>query len=75
MGHFDSVMIVDAHRHAAWRDSRGAQSQCLAPTPPEVVVPVRSVLPLDGSPAVNLTTPAETTVLSVQGDLIATDGI
>lgn len=68
MGHSDSVIVVDAHFPAA----RIAHRLVSLPgtTAPEVFDAVRSVLPLDTSPAVDLMTSADGTVLDVQKQLM-----
>ncbi|GGE98887.1 RbsD/FucU family protein [Mycetocola zhadangensis] len=69
MGHSDTVFIVDAHFPAA----RLAHRLVTVPgaTSPAVLEAVRSVLPLDDSPAVDLMTSADGTVLDVQRELLA----
>lgn len=73
MGHSDTVIIVDAHFPAA----RLAERLITLPgtTSPEVLAAVRSVLPLDDSPAVDLMTSIDGTVLDVQRELIEAAGV
>ena len=73
MGHSDTVIIVDAHFPA----SRLAERLITLPgtTSPEVLEAVRSVLPLDDSPAVDLMTSADGTVLDVQKELLTAAGV
>ena len=73
MGHSDTVIIVDAHFPA----SRLAERLITLPgtTSPDVLEAVRSVLPLDDSPAVDLMTSADGTVLDVQKELLTAAGV
>lgn len=73
MGHSDTAIIVDAHFPA----SRLAKRLVTLPgtTSPEVLEALRSVLPLDDTPAVDLMTSADGTVLDVQKDLLAAAGV
>ena len=73
MGHSDTVIIVDAHFPA----SRLAERLITLPgtTSPEVLEAVRSVVPLDDSPAVDLMTSADGTVLDVQKELLTAAGV
>lgn len=73
MGHSDTVIIVDAHFPA----SRLAERLVTLPgtTSPEVLEAVRSVLPLDDSPAVDLMTSADGSVLDVQKELLSAAGV
>jgi L-fucose mutarotase len=64
MGHSDAVVIADAH-FPAW--AIGERVVDLpGTTTPEVVAAVRSVLPLDDAPALDLMASADGTVLEVQ---------
>ncbi|MGW8482972.1 RbsD/FucU family protein [Microbacterium sp. NPDC055903] len=69
MGHSDAVVVADAH-FPAWAlgervlDLPGATS-------PEVVAAIRSVLPLDDAPGLDLMETADASVLPVQEELIA----
>lgn len=73
MGHSDTAIIVDAHFPAA----RLARRLVSLPgtTAPEVLEAVRSVLPLDDTPAVDLMTSADQSVLTVQQQLVAAAGV
>lgn len=72
MGHSDSVVIADAH-FPAW--ALGAHVIDLpGTTTPEVVAAIRSVLPLDDAPGVDLMTSADGAVLDVQHELMAAAG-
>ena len=73
MGHSDTVIIVDAHFPA----SRLAERLITLPgtTSPEVLEAVRSVLPLDDAPAVDLMTSADGSVLDVQRELLSAAGV
>ncbi|GGM60998.1 RbsD/FucU family protein [Microbacterium saperdae] len=72
MGHSDSVVIADAH-FPAW--ALGARVVDLPGTStPEVVAAIRSVLPLDDAPGIDLMTSADGTVLDVQHELMAAAG-
>jgi L-fucose mutarotase len=73
MGHSDTAMIVDAHFPA----SRLAKRLVSVPgiSSPEVLEAVRSVLPLDDTPAVDLMTSADGSLLEVQGQLLAAAGV
>ena len=72
MGHSDSVVIADAH-FPAW--ALGARVVDLPGTStPEVVAAIRSVLPLDDAPGIDLMTSADGAVLDVQHELMAAAG-
>ena len=72
MGHSDSVVIADAH-FPAW--ALGARVVDLpGTTTPEVVAAIRSVLPLDDAPGIDLMTSADGAVLDVQHELMAAAG-
>lgn len=73
MGHSDSVVIVDAHFPAF----RLANRLVTLPgtTAPEVLAAVRSVLPLDDTPAVDLMKSADGTTLPVQEELMTAAGV
>ncbi|SEB75635.1 L-fucose mutarotase [Paramicrobacterium humi] len=73
MGHSDSVIVVDAHFPAA----RIAKRLVTLPgtSSPEVLAAIRSVLPLDDTPAVDLMTSADGSVLDVQRELMASAGV
>jgi L-fucose mutarotase len=72
MGHSDAVVIADAH-FPAW--AIGARVVDLpGTTTPEVVAAVRTVLPLDDAPALDLMASADGEVLDVQRELAAAAG-
>lgn len=73
MGHSDSVMIVDAHFPA----SRLAKRLVTLPgqSSPDVLAAVRSVFPLDDTPAVDLMTSADESIINVQEELLAAAGV
>lgn len=72
MGHSDAVVIADAH-FPAWAlgervvDLPGTSS-------PEVLAAIRTVIPLDDAPGLDLMTSADGEVLDVQHELIAAAG-
>ena len=68
MGHSDAVVLADAHFPA----DRIASRLVLLPTlgTPEVTRAVRTVLPLDDAPAVDLMRSADGEQLPVQADLV-----
>ncbi|TFC74019.1 transport protein RbsD/FucU [Cryobacterium sp. TMS1-20-1] len=68
MGHSDKVIVVDAHFPAARLANRLVELP--GTTAPEVLAAIRSVLPLDDSPAVDLMTSADGAVLPVQTELL-----
>jgi L-fucose mutarotase len=69
MGHSDAVVLADAHFPA----DRLARRLLVFPglPTPDVLAAVRSVVPLDDAPAVDLMTSADGTRLPVQEELIA----
>lgn len=73
MGHSDAVCLADAHFPA----ERLAERFVVLPglTTPDVMRAVRSVLPLDDAPAVDLMTSADGSVLPVQEQLMAAAGV
>lgn len=73
MGHSDTAMIVDAHFPA----SRLARRLVTIPgvSSPDVLSAVRSVLPLDDAPAIDLMTSADHSVLEVQEQLLVAAGV
>lgn len=72
MGHSDSVVIADAH-FPAW--GLGARVIDLpGTTTPEVVAAIRTVLPLDDAPGIDLMESADGEVLDVQRELMAAAG-
>ncbi|MDR7183755.1 L-fucose mutarotase [Microbacterium trichothecenolyticum] len=73
MGHSDAVVIADAH-FPAW--AIGARVIDLpGTTTPEVLAAVRSVVPLDEAPALDLMASADGEVLDVQRELAAAAGV
>ena len=73
MGHSDIVVIVDAHFPSARLANRLVHLP--GTTAPEVLAAVRTVLPLDDTPAVDLMESADGTVLAVQNELITAAGV
>lgn len=73
MGHSDAVAVVDAHFPA----SRIGRIVIDLPgtTSPAVLEAVRSVIPPDEAPALDLMTSADGTVLPVQHELAAAAGV
>lgn len=72
MGHSDAVVVADAH-FPAW--GIGARVVDLpGTTSPEVVAAIRTVLPLDDAPGLDLMTSADGEVLAVQRELMAAAG-
>ena len=73
MGHSDAVVIADAHFPAA----ASARRLVTLPgtTTPAVVTAIRSVLPLDDAPALDLMRSADATVLPVQRELMDAAGV
>lgn len=68
MGHSDAVVVADAH-FPAW--ALGERVIDLpGTTTPDVVAAIRSVLPLDDAPALDLMESADATVLDVQRELM-----
>ena len=72
MGHSDAVVIADAHFPAWAIGSRVVDLP--GTTTPEVVAAVRTVLPLDDAPALDLMASADGEVLDVQRELAAAAG-
>ncbi|MGX5772345.1 RbsD/FucU family protein [Microbacterium trichothecenolyticum] len=73
MGHSDAVVIADAH-FPAW--AVGARVVDLpGTTTPAVLAAVRSVVPLDDAPALDLMASADGEVLDVQRELAAAAGV
>lgn len=73
MGHSDAVAVVDAHFPAA-RVGR-VVIDLPGTTAPEVLTAVRTVLPPDDAPALDLMTSADGAVLPVQHQLMAAVGV
>ncbi|MDQ0728138.1 RbsD/FucU family protein [Microbacterium sp. W4I20] len=72
MGHSDAVVIADAH-FPAW--GLGARVIDLpGTTTPEVVAAIRTVLPLDDVPGIDLMASADGEVLDVQQELMDAAG-
>lgn len=72
MGHSDAVVVADAH-FPAW--AIGARVVDLpGTTTPQVVAAIRTVLPLDDAPALDLMASADGAVLEVQRELAAAAG-
>ncbi|WP_447948580.1 RbsD/FucU family protein [Microbacterium maritypicum] len=72
MGHSDAVVVADAH-FPAW--GLGARVIDLpGTTTPEVVAAIRTVLPLDDAPGIDLMASADGEVLDVQNELMAAAG-
>jgi L-fucose mutarotase len=73
MGHSDSVVVADAHFPAA------AVAQRLVTLPgtttPEVLAAIRTVIPLDDAPSLDLMASADGDVLPVQEELMAAAGV
>src|SRR5262245_13819373 len=72
MGHSDAVVLADAHFPAARLAERLLVFPGLAT--PDVLAAVRTVIPLDDPPALDLMTSADGTRLPVQEQLIAAAG-
>lgn len=72
MGHSDAVVIADAHFPAWGLGERVVDLP--GTTTPEVVAAIRSVLPLDDAPGIDLMTSADGDVLDVQRELMAAAG-
>ncbi len=73
MGHSDAVAVVDAH-FPATRIGR-VVIDLPGTTAPEVLTAIRSVLPPDDAPALDLMTSADGAVLPVQQELMAAVGV
>ncbi|UWF77340.1 MULTISPECIES: RbsD/FucU family protein [Microbacterium] len=72
MGHSDAVVVADAH-FPAW--ALGTRVIDLpGTTTPEVVAAIRTVLPLDDAPAMDLMESADGEVLEVQRELMDAAG-
>jgi L-fucose mutarotase len=72
MGHSDAVVLADAHFPA----DRLARRLLIFPglSTPDVLTAVRSVVPLDDAPSLDLMTSADGTRLPVQDELVAAAG-
>lgn len=73
MGHSDSVVVADAHFPAARLGHRSVDVPLLEA--PRVLRALRSVLPLDDAPAVDLMGTPQGDLLPVQLDLLAAAGV
>lgn len=73
MGHSDAVVITDAHFPAARFARRLVTLPALST--PDVLRAIRTVLPLDDAPALDLMSSADGRRLSVQNELIDAAGI
>jgi L-fucose mutarotase len=69
MGHSDAVVLADAHFPASNLASRLLTFPGV--TTPELLAAVRSVIPLDDSPSLDLMTSADGSPLPVQDELVA----
>ncbi len=72
MGHSDAVVVADAHFPASALGARVVELP--GTTTPDVVAALRTVLPLDDAPALDLMTSADGEVLEVQRELMAAAG-
>jgi L-fucose mutarotase len=72
MGHSDAVVIADAH-FPAWALG-GRVIDLPGTSTPEVVAAIRSVLPLDDAPGMDLMESSDAVVLDVQRELMAAAG-
>jgi L-fucose mutarotase len=72
MGHSDAVVLADAHFPADRLASRLLDFPGLST--PDVLAAVRTVIPLDDPPAIDLMTSADGTRLPVQDELVAAAG-
>lgn len=72
MGHSDAVVVADAH-FPAWRLAERVVD-LPGTTTPAVVAAIRSVLPLDDAPALDLMESADGSMLEVQRELMAAAG-
>ena len=73
MGHSDSLCLADAHFPAARLGERVLEVPGVGT--PELLRAVRTVLPLDEAPAVDLMTSADGSVLDVQDQLVRAAGV
>lgn len=72
MGHSDAVVIADAH-FPAWALGRNVVDLPGTSTP-EVLAAIRTVIPLDDSPGLDLMESADGEILDVQHELMAAAG-
>lgn len=72
MGHSDAVVVADAHFPAAALGTRLVELP--GTRTPDVVAAIRTVLPLDDAPALDLMASADGAVLDVQHELVSAAG-
>lgn len=72
MGHSDAAVVADAHFPAAALGTRLVELP--GTRTPDVVAAIRTVLPLDDAPALDLMASADGAVLDVQHELVAAAG-
>lgn len=72
MGHSDAVVVADAHFPAARLAARVVELPGIPS--PDVLAALRSVLPLDDAPALDLMRSADGATLPVQAELVAAAG-
>ena len=72
MGHSDAVVVADAHFPAAALASRLVTLP--GTSTPDVLAAIRTVIPLDDAPGLDLMTSADGAILDVQNELIAAAG-
>jgi L-fucose mutarotase len=73
MGHSDAVVLADAHFPASRVGHRVAESAGV--TSPALLAAVRTVLPLDDAPAIDLMATPDDNRLPVQEELVAAAGV
>ncbi len=73
MGHSDAVVVADAHFPAATVARRLVTLP--GTTTPEVLAAIRTVIPLDDAPSLDLMASADGAVLGVQAELMAAAGV
>jgi L-fucose mutarotase len=73
MGHTDAVVVADAHFPAARLATRVVELPAVGT--PEVVAAIRSVLPLDDDPAIDLMQAPDGNLLEVQRELLGAAGV
>ncbi len=73
MGHSDAVVIADAHFPASALGRRLISLP--GTTTPEVMAAIRTVIPLDDAPSVDLMASADGAILDVQKELMVAAGI
>ena len=72
LGHSDAVVVADAHFPAARLTDRVVELP--GTTAPHVLAALRTVIPLDDDPALDLMRSADGEVLPVQAELVAVAG-